>query len=227
MNVFFPRSLLPFFLAAIILFNPSPSFSQTVKVNTDSTTKTGNILQAEELMKQGVALGREKYFKKSIEKIAMAIELVPDNPELWYNLGLSYFNLSDYESAEKAWKKSIAFKSDHLDAHFNLGLIYSRQKKDLEAINAFAQCIQLNQDENAARSNLIKHCLKFAESNLQILQMKDPAKAQIFKNELSGLSNPQNVKGKHPLADQQIPGIGKNFQQLLEIFQKIPFQNRK
>lgn len=227
MKISLPHPFVPIFLASTLLLSQIPCFAQAPSAQNQTHQNSKVWSQAEQLMKQGVALGREKNFKKSIEKIAMAIELVPDNPELWYNLGLSYFNLSDYESAEKAWKKSIAFKSDHLDAHFNLGLIYSRQKKDLEAINAFARCLQLNQDENAARSNLIKHCLKLAESNLQILQMKDPAKARIFKNELSGLSNPQNGKGKHPLADQQIPGTGKNFQQLLEIFQKIPFQNRK
>lgn len=59
-----------------------------------------------------------------LEKINKAIETAPDNELLYYTQGLIYKGKKQLDKAEAAYKKVIELKPDHLDANYELGVLY-------------------------------------------------------------------------------------------------------
>ena len=59
-----------------------------------------------------------------LEKISKAIESAPDNELLYYTQGLIYKDKKEIEKAEASYKKVLEIKADHLDANFELGVLY-------------------------------------------------------------------------------------------------------
>ena len=50
-----------------------------------------------------------------------AAELDPDNPVIWYGLGVSWMNEEKWEKAIGYFDKAIELKSDYTDAFYNRG----------------------------------------------------------------------------------------------------------
>lgn len=177
--------------------------------------------RAEGLMKEAISLARSNRHRESIPLLIQAIEYVPDNVPLWYNLGLSYFHSNDYENAEKAWLRTINMRQNHPDALYNLGLIYSRTNRSPEAIAVFSQSLEYRPEDSDALVSLINECARVSDNALRQLQKVAPDRAQALSQSGGG---PSSLQGQHPLADQEIPGTGRTFDELLDIFKHTPFQ---
>ena len=65
-----------------------------------------------------------------LEKINKAIESSPDNELLYYTQGLIYKDKKQIEKAEASYKKVLDLKSDHLDANYELGVLYFNRGVD-------------------------------------------------------------------------------------------------
>lgn len=61
------------------------------------------------------------------DKIAKAVELDPENASLWMVKGDVHTELKEWESAEEAYMKAAALDPDDFRAHFNMGIIYTKQ----------------------------------------------------------------------------------------------------
>lgn len=59
-----------------------------------------------------------------LEKLNKAIESAPDNELLYYTQGLIYKDKKQVEKAEAAYKKVLELKPDHIDANYELGVLY-------------------------------------------------------------------------------------------------------
>lgn len=59
-----------------------------------------------------------------MDKLNKAIESAPDNELLYYTQGLLYKEKKEIDKAEAAYKKTIELKPDHVDANFELGVLY-------------------------------------------------------------------------------------------------------
>ncbi len=44
------------------------------------------------------------------------LEIAPNNPEIWYNLGGAYFTMKEYPKAMEAWEKTLQLKPSHQQA---------------------------------------------------------------------------------------------------------------
>ncbi len=75
----------------------------------------------------------------------------------YYKYGLRLLKVENYSDAESAFKKAIDLKSDHSDAHYHLGKIYTEQNRFKNAISILKQAIALKGDSGKAR-NLLKKC---------------------------------------------------------------------
>ncbi|MFZ5951764.1 MAG: tetratricopeptide repeat protein [Candidatus Rifleibacteriota bacterium] len=181
--------------------------------------------RAEELMKKGVALGREKKYGESAAELRKAIELIPDNGPLWYNLGMSLYKGGEISSARNAWQKTVSLRPDYADAWYMLGMIDARENRAIDAIVAYEKSSKLKPQDGEALESLIKECLKFARKNFEQLQKIDPARAKKLAGDFTG-GVPSSDQNKHPLADTVIPGTGKTFDELLEIFKRTPCKKR-
>lgn len=183
--------------------------------------------RAEALMKQGVALGREKRYRESVDELRKAIELIPDNGPLWYNLGMSLYNNGEIAEARQAWQKTVSLRPDYSDAWYMLGLLDAKSGRAAEAIAAYARSSELKPGDGTAQAALIRECLKLARQKFELLQKIDPALAKKLAGEFPGTVSPSADPNKHPLADTEIPGTGKTFDEMLEIFKRIPFQRHQ
>jgi len=202
----------------------NPAFGSDIDKNIDKSSYEQRFSRAEELMKRGVALGREKKYVESAEELRKAIELIPDNGPLWYNLGMSLYNGGESAAARRAWQKTVELRPDYADAWYMLGLLDAKEGKSADAIAAYAKSSELKPQDGEAQAALIKECLKLARSKYQQLQQTDPDRAKKLAGEFPGNVSPAVGTGKHPLADTEIPGTGKTFDELLEIFKHTPFQ---
>ncbi len=183
---------------------------------------------AEKLMKKGVALGREKRYEESVKVLREAVELIPDNAPLWYNLGLSMYHGGKPADALEAWNKTVSIRPDYPDVWYMIGLACSKTGKSTEAIAAFAKNVVICPDDSQSRASLIRECLRVAASNMKHLKKTDPAMSENLAREFSGgfaiPGEGSSSQNEHPLGKTEIPGMGKDFNELLEIFKKIPFQ---
>ncbi|MEW6713080.1 MAG: tetratricopeptide repeat protein [Candidatus Riflebacteria bacterium] len=182
--------------------------------------------RAEELMKRGVALGRDKKYPESVIELKKAVELIPDNGPLWYNLGMSQYKSGDKSAARVSWQKTVSLRPDYTDAWYMLGMLEAGESRSTEAIVAYEKCLQAKPGDGEAREALIKECLKLARKNFEQLQKTDSARAKKLSGQFSDGLSPSTGENKHPLADTVIPGTGKTFDELLEIFKRTPFQGR-
>ena len=81
------------------------------------------------------------------------IQLNPNNVAAYYNRGLAYSNLNQYEQAISDFSKAIALKPDFAEAYYNRGVIYDRLrgfawevevKHKEQAVQDFSKAIELN-----------------------------------------------------------------------------------
>ncbi|TLX74570.1 tetratricopeptide repeat protein [Labilibacter sediminis] len=68
-----------------------------------------------------------KLFKKGIKKFG-------DHHLLYYNLGYNYYNLKEYDNAEKALINAINTKSDHASSHLLLGYLMSDKNQKVQSL---------------------------------------------------------------------------------------------
>lgn len=77
-----------------------------------------------------------KKMDKFGELMSEAIALDPENPTLYYNLGVVNFNQGRIEEAKKYYKKAVELKPDYGDAYMNLAVaILDKDKFIVEEMN--------------------------------------------------------------------------------------------
>ncbi|CAI2717236.1 hypothetical protein [Nitrospina watsonii] len=80
----------------------------------------------------------------ALELFQETVQLNPDNYLAWNYMGKAYGLKKDYVNEEKSYVKSLALKEDFAQAHFNLGVVRSIQKKFEDAAPHFIRAIELD-----------------------------------------------------------------------------------
>lgn len=96
-----------------------------------------------------VALGNDHFDlhqpEKSIEAYGKALELAGPNPDLLTDQGVMYRELKAFDKAIANFEKANKLNPKHLPSLFNLGIVYSEDKKDLpKAIKVWNQLIAID-----------------------------------------------------------------------------------
>ncbi len=83
----------------------------------------------------GLAYGLQGQLDRdAIKAFKQAININPNIPEYYYDLGVAYFNISDYQNSIKCYEKTIELDSNDASAYLNIGTIYNildKQEKSL------------------------------------------------------------------------------------------------
>ena len=61
----------------------------------------------------GSRLAKQGKFTQSIHEFETGIQCAPANPDLWVNLGGTFFNIHQYDSARYAWLKAVQINPDY------------------------------------------------------------------------------------------------------------------
>lgn len=109
---------------------------------------------AEEQIRLGneyTALGR---YDEAIIHYRRAIAADPWNVRAWYNLATAQYLNRDYSGARESFEKTIALKSDDVDAHLYLGFSHYRLGNLDAAARAWRRVLELDPNNSVALNNL-------------------------------------------------------------------------
>ena len=96
----------------------------------------------------GVISDLEKDYKQAISYYEKALTVQPEMPLILNNMGYSHYMSGDWDSAEKYYRQAVLNDEFFERAWRNLGLLYARQGKYEEAVNAFTQVEDLPEAYN-------------------------------------------------------------------------------
>lgn len=84
------------------------------------------------------------HFAQSAEYIQQILPLLPDNPVLLLNLGISLMGLDRKEEALQCFAHLVRVKPDHAQAHCHMGRILLLQKKESDAVPHLQKALECN-----------------------------------------------------------------------------------
>ena len=102
-------------------------------------------------------LGRHSQYSQAIAEYKVALQLVPDNAQVLFNLGGTYIDSGDpkvFPEAEASLKRSLAINPSY-PAYANLGALYDREGKYQEAAEQTRKALDLNSQNYVIWQNLI------------------------------------------------------------------------
>lgn len=71
----------------------------------------------------GNRFAKHERYPRAIHEFELGIQCAPDNPDLWINLGGTFFNLHQYDSARYAWLKTAQLSPNYPNLNQYLGLL--------------------------------------------------------------------------------------------------------
>jgi tetratricopeptide (TPR) repeat protein len=83
----------------------------------------------------------------AVQSAAAAVQLVPEDPLGWFNLGYILYSGAVYPDAASALEQAVVRANDYSNAIFFLGMTYHQLQRPGEAIAAFQRVLELNPGE--------------------------------------------------------------------------------
>ncbi|MCX5815905.1 MAG: tetratricopeptide repeat protein [Proteobacteria bacterium] len=84
--------------------------------------------------------------KKAIDYLNKTIRLKPDYADAYYNRGVAYTKLGQYQQAIKDYDEAIRLKPDYADAYYNRGIEYDDLGQHQQTIKDYNEAIHLKPD---------------------------------------------------------------------------------
>ena len=132
------KIVIPIFL--VLTFLCSPAMSET----------------AADWFNKAIALSDGKKFTdphKAILYLSNAIKIQPNDAEIYYNRGVAYENLGQYQPAIKDYNQAISLKPAYSEAFYNRGTLYSEIGQYQQAIEDYNKAISLQPNYASAYNN--------------------------------------------------------------------------
>jgi len=82
-------------------------------------------------------------YPDAIRWLERAVQINPNNADVWYALGRCYYTQSSFKNAEQAFLKTLALNSKNEKATENLGLTYKAENRPTDAEQSFRTAISL------------------------------------------------------------------------------------
>lgn len=87
---------------------------------------------------------------------AKAMLLLPNDPAIMFTRANAFGKLGKFEDAERLYSSIIRLRPTNALYYVNLGVLYHRWDRRLEAINAYDHALQLDPKHHSARVNAMK-----------------------------------------------------------------------
>ncbi len=88
----------------------------------------------------------EGNIKAAISSARAASDIAPDDPAVFFQLGLLLFNDRAYADAATALERAVALNPDYANAKYFLGLSYEKLKRGADAVKQFTDLKETNPD---------------------------------------------------------------------------------
>jgi Tfp pilus assembly protein PilF len=108
-----------------------------------------------------VDLEIKRDYGSAVDEYARVVELRPDFPEAYNNLGVAYRKKGNLDKALESFNRALKLRQDYSKARSNRGWVYVEQGKWREARADFEQALRVNAHDEGALYGL-SHVLKEA-----------------------------------------------------------------
>ncbi|MEE8306708.1 MAG: tetratricopeptide repeat protein, partial [Gammaproteobacteria bacterium] len=85
-----------------------------------------------------------KKYTKALNMLGKVLAAVPDNPGYHMNIGAVQDAAGKVDDAENSYKRAIELRPDYLDPYHNLGDLYLKLDRPIDAIAVFDACMHAN-----------------------------------------------------------------------------------
>ena len=86
--------------------------------------------------------------KEALQHFLYLTKFFNDDSGIYYNLGIVYEKLKEFDKAVDAYKKAIELSPDEVDSYYNLGLVYIAKKMYEEAVDCFETVLEHDSDDS-------------------------------------------------------------------------------
>ena len=93
--------------------------------------------------KEGSAYCKAQLYPLAIQALNKAIELAPDDEELYNELGLAYFHQNEIYEAKQAFEKALECGGNSYKSYNNLAWIYHYNDENDKALDYFNEALKL------------------------------------------------------------------------------------
>ena len=111
-----------------------------------SDTNPPQELSAEELegrFSKACTLQEEQRLTEALAIYSDLLCYLPDSPLVHFNMGLAYFDLGDFQTAERHYQSASRENPTDPELYYNMGLNLRRLGKLDKALDAFSRCVEL------------------------------------------------------------------------------------
>lgn len=151
---------------------PSQNSMKSIQKELDKWSKLNNKLQhkeaekiSREMIKKypkvgmawkmlGISLINTEQYVESLCINKTALKLLPEDPEIPYNMGIAFQLLSMSKAATLCYRKAIDMRPDYLEAHNNLGTVLQKQGDFAGGIASYEKALSIKSDTYKVHNNL-------------------------------------------------------------------------
>jgi len=95
----------------------------------------------------GVNFAKDKDYDGALKELNSALNLHPENPRVLFSLAAVYYELGEYEKAERLFKRVLEEAPFYPDAYYNLGYMYNRSGRWDDALDILRQGLRYVPDD--------------------------------------------------------------------------------
>ncbi|NTW51246.1 MAG: tetratricopeptide repeat protein [Chlorobiaceae bacterium] len=101
----------------------------------------------------GVIAAQTRNHQRAVDLMGRAIDVFPHDPSCYFNRGLAFRELMQWDAAAASFSRAIALRPDYVEAWLSRGLVLQGAKRLREAIADYEQSIALKPDNAEAWLN--------------------------------------------------------------------------
>ncbi len=128
---------------------------------------------AEKLTELGTIYGQHGDSEAALKPLRRAAELVPQSPQMQYNLALAYFQLNRFEEARAPLANALQRWPDLFQLNALYGAVLSKLGEDLAAYQTLRHAHQLNVEDSGTADLLYSAILELARKSQSGRQYSD------------------------------------------------------
>ena len=99
----------------------------------------------------GKIYARKGMYQKALEEFNKALSLRGDLVESYYDAGLTYFYLNDFENAQELFQKAISLNEKYPWSYYGLGLVYEKRGNKQLSLQMFEKALVLDEKFSPAK----------------------------------------------------------------------------
>jgi tetratricopeptide (TPR) repeat protein len=131
---------------------------------------TGRVL--EENLRQATPLLLEGRYQEAAPHYESIVETLPTFYEAYFDLGMCYSQLGEFEKAEASFKRYLSYQPISADGHASLGILYLNEHREPEAIRELEEAVQIDPSLTEARKLLGNYYLSAGNARGAILALQ-------------------------------------------------------